>query len=297
MRVTNLGSLNSQLGNINDIKNKINSIGTDISTTKKIHKPSDDPSGASRVINFEKQLSSNNTYLQNISKSSVFMDTTNSTLDNMYSKITEALTELKFASNPENDGQREIFANKIDGLFDNLLDLANTEYDGKYLFGGTDFSDKPYVYDEATNQVTLGVADVSGQQNVKISKNITQAVNIPGSELFGDIDGTDIFNTLLTIRTELENDNIPSEDLVKRVEAFGDNVLEKSSKSGSILNQIYATEEMINNQNLTLESLISDESDTDIAKSVIELQNYEYSLQLAYRVSSMTMSKSLMDFL
>ena len=297
MRVTDLSSLNTHLRMLSDTKSKLSDIQKDVATGKKIHNPSDNPAATGRVINYSKHISKNESYLNNITNARSFMEHGNLIMESMHDRVTDSLTELATLGDGSSGEKFSIAAEKIDAMFENILQLANTQHDEKYLFSGTDYSQPPFSYDEATNTVVMDAVDISGSLKMKISTTTNQRVNIPGSEIFGDIDGTDIFNTLLQIKDDLRNGIAPSTDQVKSLENFNENLRIKTSESGSLLNHVYATEEMINNQNVKLQELMTEDTDTDVAKSIMEMQNYDYSLQMAYKITSMTLSKSLMDFL
>jgi len=297
MRVTNLSSMNSHLRMLNETQSKLADIQKDISTGTKLHNPSDDPAATGRVINYTKHISKNETYLKNITNAASYMEHGQLIMEDIHDRVTDALTELASTSNTDTKENYGIAAEKIDALFDNILQLANTKHDEKYLFSGTDFSQPPFAYDKGTNQVVQNASDISGELRVKISSTTNQKVNVPGSEIFGSIDGTDVFNTLLQIKDNLKNGIAPTNDQVKSLESFNENMRIKTAESGSLLNHIYATEEMITNQNVKLQELMGADTDTDMAKSIMEMQSYDYSLQMAYKITSMTLSKSLMDYL
>ena len=107
----------------------------------------------------------------------------------------------------------------------------------------------------------------------------------------------DIFNTLLTIKNKLENGELPTDEEAARVDEFNQHILNKLSSAGNLINKLENTKEVLNNQQFVITSLVSDEQDVDIAKAVLELQNQDYVLQLSYKISSMVLPKSLMDFL
>ena len=89
----------------------------------------------------------------------------------------------------------------------------------------------------------------------------------------------------------------PSDADVKVVEDFSKNVLNKLSDMGNISNKLYDVEEVIKNQILTLENLVAKEKEVDVAAAVMELQNQDYILQLSYKMSSMILPRSLLDYL
>lgn len=108
---------------------------------------------------------------------------------------------------------------------------------------------------------------------------------------------TNIFNTLIMIRDSLRNGVVPDEALTSEVNKFNKRILDKIAEAGDIQNQLFDTQEMLEKENSIIEGLYSKEQDIDVAKAVTDLQHQDYMLQLAYKVSSQLLPKSLLDYL
>ncbi|MCU7497130.1 MAG: hypothetical protein HF314_02565 [Ignavibacteria bacterium] len=290
---------------LNSNKEQVEEIQQKIATGSKINKPSDSPSGISRVLRLQEQLQTGETYLKNIEDSQSFMQTTASSLEGMQNEIQNTLVLFTDAINPVNVSNYPSYAKQIDMTLSTLMDLANSEYGGKYLFGGTDFSAKPYGYN-ASGQVELKVGATSGQQMTRISKYMEQATNIPGADLFTNVpatgttntqNSTDIFNTLLRVKASLENGDSPADSDVAAVKTFQDNIAKQLTVAGDLINRLDSTHELMDSQQLDLKGLLSKEKDVDVAEAVMDLQNREYYLQLSYKMSSMVLPKSLLDYM
>jgi flagellin-like hook-associated protein FlgL len=69
------------------------------------------------------------------------------------------------------------------------------------------------------------------------------------------------------------------------------------SDAGSIYNTLENTKSLLESQRVEIESMLSSEKDLDMAKAIIDMQNYEYLLQVSYKMSAMILPKSLLDFI
>jgi len=108
------------------------------------------------------------------------------------------LTELQ---NPINQTNLEVYADMIDNSLKIMLETANSKSDGKYIFGGTDYSDKPFGI-SSDNQSYQSNTDTSGKINVKFSQSVVQSINMPGLDLFGTIvSSKGFFNTADAVGT------------------------------------------------------------------------------------------------
>jgi flagellar hook-associated protein 3 FlgL len=186
MRISDSMLSNSYLSQLNKTKAKMTDLQLAIATGKKIQKPSDSPFGTEKVIRLNEQLEKYNTYLKNINNASAFLNETTSALESIQEEITKVLTTITELNNPGNQEDLTLFTNKIDISLKAIMNSANFKYDGKYLFGGTDFTAQPFDY-TADSAAVEAKTNVSGSQLVKISPNITQKINMTGLEVFGTV--------------------------------------------------------------------------------------------------------------
>jgi flagellar hook-associated protein 3 FlgL len=186
MRISDQMLSNSYLSNLNKTKAKMNKLQTQIATQKKINSPSDSPSGTSTLLRISDQMESTKTYINNINKSRTFLGETLFVMDSMNTELTNVMVKLTELINPTNQGNLTLYTDQIDKSLSILLDLANIESDGKYIFGGTDFSSAPFA--KSGDGTTIDLAsNMTGEQKIKISNGMTQQVNITGRDLFGTI--------------------------------------------------------------------------------------------------------------
>lgn len=152
MRVTNKMLSNNFL---NDMRNNLNNLQTvqqQMSTQKEINKASDDPTKAARIMQLNTDINSNLQYNTNIKDSSSFLDTTDAALGQC-GNVLNRVRDLIVASGNGTYSQQEKNALKdeINTKIGELSQILNTNYDGKYVFGGTRVNAKPLG--TLTNQV------------------------------------------------------------------------------------------------------------------------------------------------
>ena len=297
MRISDSMLQNNYIGNLNYSKEKMQELQTQIASNNKINKPSDSPSGAAKIMRFKADITKTKDFIGNIDNSFAFVNESINGLEVILDTTTKILVDLTEVQNPSKDGNLNTYANQIEASLNIILESANMEFNGQFVFGGTNDTDVPYGFTTDNSAIELKANDVSGKRKVKISKNITQQINTSGTDLFGNIDGTDIFNKLIEIRDNLNNGIKPTESDVKVIQDFSASVRDRLSEAGNVSNKLENSKEILNNQVLTLEGLVSTESDIDLAQATIDLQNYDYSLQLSYKMSSMFLTKSLLDYL
>ncbi|MFO7445047.1 MAG: flagellar hook-associated protein FlgL [Ignavibacteriaceae bacterium] len=418
MRISDILMNNSFINNISKTKERINKLSIQIATSTRVHKPSDSPVSAAKILRLGTTMSQNDNYAKNVANGQAIVNETTFALEAMQTEISGILTKMTELNNAANETNYKIYAEQIDLALKSILDAANSQSDGKYIFGGTDHSVMPYGYTSGQGSIETKAGDVSGKQYVKMSSNILQKINMTGTEIFGTVltgsgnldssaaigsvytvnntvynsskeeynltlnytktaantysltydvldststsiyasapaavevtfdpatgeftalngrdtsflkiqdsahhldfsidmnfvnetsaassisftsnQKTDIFNTLLRVRNDLNNGIKPSDEDEQMIKNFNNSILDKISEAGNITNQLAATEELLINQKSVLQGLMANEQEVDVAKAIMELQNQDYMLQLAYQVSAKILPKSLLDYI
>ncbi len=187
MRVSDRSLLNTYIRNMNNTKADMASLQEKITTGKSINKPSDSPLGASRVMRLSSQMNNVATYSANIEKASSIMNGTISSMTGIQTEIGKIISDLTFAQNPTLGDTISSYSRKIDSSLNQILDLANSDFDGQYLFGGTDHSTKPFALNGTSTGVDVQSSNLGGERKIRISKNIDQKINITGKELFQSV--------------------------------------------------------------------------------------------------------------
>ncbi|MGE5859761.1 MAG: flagellar hook-associated protein FlgL [Ignavibacteria bacterium] len=185
MRISDSILGNNFIKDLNRVKSRVAELQVQIATGKRLQKPSDSPSGTAKVIKLQNYLNSSNLYSKNIQSALPFLGETVSALDSINDQLTKVLTSLTELNNPANQSDLTIYANQIDAALNAIMDKANSKYDGKYLFGGTDFSSEPFGLSSDNQAIIVKPGDISGEHNIKISPSILQKINLSGTEVFG----------------------------------------------------------------------------------------------------------------
>jgi flagellar hook-associated protein 3 FlgL len=141
------------------------------------------------------QSSSDTQYLQNITSLTGSLNVADSALSSVVEALTTAQTlGVEGANGTLNSQNRQALAQQIQGIQQEIMGLANTSYNGQYLFSGTATTTQPYVADAADpSGVTYQGNDSAN--SVEISDGQAMPINLPGSQLFSNA-ATNVFQSL-----------------------------------------------------------------------------------------------------
>jgi flagellin-like hook-associated protein FlgL len=124
----------------------INQRNGQISSGRRISQPSDDPIGTSRSMLYRTNLTEISQYTSNSNNAKLLLNSTDDTLvkcDDYLQRVYELVVN---GGNDTNSPQTwEPIAAEIDKIRDGLVDLANTNIDGRYIFAGEKILDPAYA--------------------------------------------------------------------------------------------------------------------------------------------------------
>ncbi len=187
MRITDLMMTNSFLNNLTATKSKVSDLQTEIASGNTIQKPSDSPIGTVNIIGWNNQINQANNIISNISSGLDFVNDSTQALQNIQDQVTNVLSDLTQVQNAANSQNMGSFAEQIDSALSLIMDSANTESGGKYVFAGTDNANAPFGYTTDGKSIEVKDSNISGAQYIRISPNISDQINLSGTDVFGTI--------------------------------------------------------------------------------------------------------------
>lgn len=182
MRVTNYTIMQRWF---EDTQSRLNDLGLynrQISTGKDIEKASDNPTGANRILQIDEVIKRNDQYLSNINEAIHMNSTTESTLDNVYSRlirIKELAVEAANDASMAQKGVSEAFIEELKGIKQGLADLALSKVEGKYIFNGTKGDVPPF--DDETGGAYMGD---SNMLKINLGQGQSVQLNLTGDRAF-----------------------------------------------------------------------------------------------------------------
>ena len=79
--------------------------------------------------------------------------------------------------------QQQALAQQVQGIQSQMLQYANTSYEGSYIFGGTETTKPPFVAD-VTQVAGVSYQGNAGVNQVEIANGRSIQTNLPGSQIF-----------------------------------------------------------------------------------------------------------------
>jgi flagellar hook-associated protein 3 FlgL len=167
-----------------------------VSTGKRIDKPSDDPSGTATAITERTQLATVEQYSRSAASVSSRLTVVDTVLSDIVDKLTAASTAVVAARGTnKTPAQREAAAQELQGIRDTLFENFNTTFQGAYIFGGANASNPPFRKDTVTGEV-LPYEGSTAEVFVDIDDSRSVKVAMDGSTVVRGTTGPDVFAAL-----------------------------------------------------------------------------------------------------
>ena len=137
--------INTTLANVQQSTSNMSKLQEQISTGKKINRPSDDPAGARKILSLRSEDLRLDQYASNIKTATQSLDFNASVLQST-SDILQRITELTMQGVGDATDQhgKKIIANEINQLLETVLQSGNAKRLGRYTFGGTETTTVPF---------------------------------------------------------------------------------------------------------------------------------------------------------
>ncbi len=138
MRITNKIMQNNNLSNINSNKVLQDKLSTQMSTQKKISRPSEDPVVAIRALRLRSNVTEvTQYYSKNVPDAKSWLEVTEGALKNTSEIITNMISQCTKGANGDlTSGDREIILEQLKALRDEVYATGDADYAGRYVFTG-----------------------------------------------------------------------------------------------------------------------------------------------------------------
>lgn len=285
MRVTQSMLSNNMLRNLSNNYNKMGKLQDQLTTQKRITRPSDDPVVAMLGLGYRDSLNKVQQYSRNISEATNWLDSTDDAISQGV-KVLQRIRELTVqASNGTyEEAQRGAIAVEVDQLKEQLETIAQTQVGGKYIFNGENTNKAPTAGDFSDGDIELEIFD-----GIKLN------VNTKGSELFKSV-----FNTLDSLKSKLEDKTASDTDIsgfLDTLDSEIDHFLKIQADVGAKQNRVDMMKDRLSSQETIATEIMSKNEDVEIEKVITELITQESVQRAALSVGARIIQPSLVDFL
>lgn len=289
MRVTQSMLSNNMLRNLSTSYNKMGKLQEQITTGKKVNRPSDDPVTVMKGMGYRKEVDKVLQFQRNLGSANNWLDSTDDALDHVGSAL-HRVNELMVSASTDSvtDDDRQAILAEVEKLKETIRDLSNTKVGDKYIFSGTKTGTP--LYNEQTGFEAGGAYDKAVE--IEIFDGVTVKVNTNGADLFANID-----NMFEEIETALANGDADLDRFIGSTQEQMDAVLTERSSVGARQNRVELMEQRLQTHEGIAKKQMSENEDIDYEKVITEMITEESIHRAALSVGARIIQPSLVDFL
>lgn len=269
-----------------------------MSSQKDIQKLSDNPVGASQIIRYRDHIGDLQQFQTNIEYSKGMLERSESALQSISDSLIRAKELAVGMSNDTFDhNSREATSREIRELMDDVVQNANTTFNGRYIFGGFRNQtpalsmDGDYLGDDGA--IFLQMSPGNFRQVNLQSRNLFEAA--PDERQAGHLD---MVHTMQILYEGLQSDD---KTMIHTAMNELDHQLEKTTSYhatlGAMWNSMKDTGDRLNSEETIMRGRLSKVQDTDMYDATSEFKRTETVLQGTLMASTKLLQPSLLNFL
>jgi flagellar hook-associated protein 3 FlgL len=309
MRVTQNITTSNFISYINQHAENLLKTQQQIASQKRINKSSDDPIGMGQVLGYRTNLAVTDQYQENIEQGMTRLEFNEVTLD-LASDLVNTARKLaeNYSGSTLSAATRQSAALQVKDLYDQVMQMANSKFNGNYIFSGHATNTAPFSHDDdfkATYQEeNLGINGDGGEFRIMVSDNVEVNIVADGRKIFQNAanSGVNIFDELKNLIDGLENPDPVAgsaqiQATAKVLQAGRDQINSRRSEYAPVLYRLQATNEYLTNLRPKVEEAMATLEQANIPKAVVELQNLELAYETTLATAARIIQPSLLDFL
>jgi flagellar hook-associated protein 3 FlgL len=279
MRVADQQVYGALLGNLQRSRQQILQAQQQISSQKKVSAPSDDPSAFGQIVLDKTALAQTEQWIRNIQFGTARIEAADSALgqvQNLLSRLRELTIQAR--SDTTSAQGRVTIAQEVRQLHRQLMQLANTEVEGRAVFAGTETGTTPFVIASGDTVSYQGNAE---SQSIAVGRNQTVQVLIPGNEVFTGAT-TNIFDNVRDLLVALEgNSGAGIETAIANLDQSTKQISDAQGRIGALANRLEVTTTALETATTTIRQALSNNEDADLAAAVAQLSLQQVAVEAA----------------
>ena len=285
------------LADLEQSQQSVNIALQQVATGKSVTVPSDNPAASADMVQNSIETAQVDQYTRNINSLLGSVQSADSVLSSVVSSLTQAVSlGTEGANGTTNGSDMQAIASQVQSILASVVSLANTAYQGSFLFGGTANSSTPYTADPASPSGYT----YNGNNNanlVAVGDQASVQVGLPGSQVFSN-SGTNVLQSLSKLVSALESGNSSSiETATNGVTSALNYVSQQQTFYANAESQLNARETYLQRETVNLTSQANSLVGVDMAQAATNLSQAETDNSAALAAVAKVLPNTLLNYL
>jgi flagellar hook-associated protein 3 FlgL len=231
--------VNNLVGSLNQAQASQQQLTAELSSGVSITSLSQNPVASGENVLLLNQIQQDDSFTQSTSLVSGQLQVADSTLGSVVSQLTQAISLATQAnSGTQNASDVKSVSNQISGILDEVQSLANTSYQGQYIFSGGQTSTTPFTTSSATSPAVTTYNGDAGINNLVTPSGQKIQLNVPGSQIFLGAGANSVFGALNALVADYSTGTVDTAKAVSDTSALSTSLNYVSQQRVTIDNSI-----------------------------------------------------------
>lgn len=290
MRVSSYENYDKTIYHINLLQKTMAKNQEQMATGKAFQTPSEEPIKANQLSMVSRSYDRISQYQKNIQDAKGFLTQVEGSLGSTVSILQDVRSKALLAKNGTVSSQDlATYTSDIENSIQQIVNLANTQFLGKYMFSGQQTQTVPFTYD-GTNITYNGD---SNNLDFRVSNTSSVAITQSGDTAF-----LGILNSLITLRDEVATGN--GTNIGVALDNFDiemNKVVDLRSNIGTRISAADALNEVYSNSKTNLDVQKENIGGVDAVETLLEFTKTQQTYQATIQAMVKTNSVSILDFI
>jgi flagellar hook-associated protein 3 FlgL len=270
---------------------------SELSSGLRVNSLSDDPIAVGQAALLNTGISNDDQFVQTAATTQSYMQVADSALSGVVTELTSAIS-LAVEANSGTQSAADVTAiqQQLTGIRDQVVSLANTSYQGTYIFAGSQGDTQPFTVDSSTSPATTTYNGDDQSNSVALPSGLTVQTTIPGSAIFTS-PGANVMGALNNIIADLSGGSLSgtaAADISTLRDALG-NVSQQQGILGNSLGLLQSDSTYAQTDATNRTAAVSSLMDADPAKVATQLSAAETQNQALMSVIAGVEKQSLFN--
>jgi len=236
---------------------------------------SQNPVASGQNVLLLNQIQQDDSFTQSSNLVTGQLQVADSTLGSVVSQLAQAISLATSANNGTlNPSDVKSVGNQISGILDEVQSLANTNYQGQYIFAGGQTSATPFTTSTATSPATTTYNGDEDVNYLETPNGQKIQLNVPGDQIFSGSGANSVFGALNNLVADYASGTVDTTKAIDDTQALGTALNYVSQQRVTIDNsitQLTAASDAVTSDQTQLTTAQTDLMQADVAQVSTQL--------------------------
>jgi len=256
------------VGSLDQAQSNQEQLSSEISSGVSITSLSQNPVGAGENVLLLNQIQQDDSFTESANMVTGQLQVADSALGSVVSQLTQAVSLATDANNGTMDASDvKSIGSQISGIRDEVQSLANSSYQGQYIFAGGQIGTAPFSTSASSSPAVTNYSGDDDVNYLELPNGQKIQLNVPGDQIFQGSGANSVFGALNALIADYSSGSVDTTQAVSDTQALGTALNYVSQQRVTVDNsitQISAASSAVTNEKTQLTTSQTDLMQADI---------------------------------